>query len=798
MADSIEVKIRAILDSKEFQDQIEKIASKSKKVSDTSSKSFGGLKTSFLAVTAAVAGGIAVFNKITSVAKEFESGIARVASVAGAEATPALTKFARDAAVQTQFTAKEAADALFFLASAGLEVKDMAKVLTPSLNLATAGNLQIAEATDLVVNNLSTFKKQGLEAQEAVDILARTNQIANTDVRQLGEALKYAGGTANLVGVSFKDTNAIIGALSNQGLKGSEAGTKLRQTFAQLLDPTKEAQEALAKYGISTDEVRRLLPTPIELFKKLHDANIDNADAVKILGVRQLSVFNLIKNGIPDLVDMRAKLEDVGGAAQKSADVQLNTLEGQFKLLKSAADEVILSLTTTKGGMIDSFKNLTKEAVNTTREFAEWLNTTKGVKTVSAGFAVLTTIVKAVATQFVVLFDFVKLFLTPLIEGIKSTVNAFNILRDDTLTVKEKFSLLKDTAIDTFENIKEESINTAKKMIEDQKSVLPNIKDTFQKITDAYNEQSGIRAETYQEEQKGNITVATESLAELEALEKEHTDKVAAIREELNRFTNELNKKNVDDQIQRLSDLAKGIKLYGDELIADEVERAAIINAIQEAITKKQSEEIEKRLGYFKSFTTGVETIGDSLLTIEKNRLDTMDTNDEEAIKKQKSRITEIARVNKRVKQATAVIDAASAILKTMASVPFPFNIPLAIAQGVAGGFQVAAIESTPIPEFQKGTERTRKGLAMLHDDERIIPAGMNIPNISNAELINAALRGLNMSPNNVLNTTRTNNSKYISVTGNSFNLPNVADRKSFIDEISQFQENTNSRIGMR
>ena len=104
-----------------------------------------------------------------------------------------------------------------------------------------------------------------------------------------------------------------------------------------------------------------------------------------------------------------------------------------------------------------------------------------------------------------------------------------------------------------------------------------------------------------------------------------------------------------------------------------------------------------------------------------------------------------LANFDKAVSSAQATINTALAITKTMTSVPYPFSIPLSIAQGIAGAAQVAAIAATPIPSFATGTEKTQEGPAYLHDNERILPASMNIPGISNADFAAAAMAGLDL-----------------------------------------------------
>lgn len=283
------------------------------------------------------------FKEIISVGAEFEQEIANVASVSG-DSREELSKLAREAGERTVFSATQAGKAMYFLASAGLKVQDMSKVLAPTLNLAAAAQLEIAEATDMVVNQLKTFRVGMDRAEDFTDTMAKTVSSANTDMRQLGEALSYAGSTASLNKISFKDINALIATMADQGIKGARAGTQLRMGFAKLLKPSSEAKDVLDKYNISLVDLKNKISDPIALFELLKPVMDDSTDALTLLGVRQQNLVNVIQNGLPRFKELREEIENAGGSAEKMAKVQISTLLGSFKLLKSAIEERVIQI----------------------------------------------------------------------------------------------------------------------------------------------------------------------------------------------------------------------------------------------------------------------------------------------------------------------------------------------------------------------------------------------------------------------------------------------------------------------
>lgn len=303
---------------------------------------FKTFKTNMLGVFATVLAGAYAFKKLISISVKFQQSIANVAAISG-ESQKELAKLAREAGMNTVFSAREAADAMYFLASAGLKTTQMAKVLTPTLNLAAAAQMGIAEATDLVVNNLKVFGGDMSRAKEFTDVMAKTVTASNTDLAQLGQALSYSGATASVAGMKFSELNAILATMADQGVKGTRAGTQIRMAFTRLMKPTSAAQTVLEKYGISTAQITKLLPTPIKLFELLNKANLSQADALTLLGTRQANVFGIIKNGIPRMKELQKTIQNAGGTAEEMALIQVDTLSGALKLLRSAFEEIIIS-----------------------------------------------------------------------------------------------------------------------------------------------------------------------------------------------------------------------------------------------------------------------------------------------------------------------------------------------------------------------------------------------------------------------------------------------------------------------
>lgn len=182
--------------------------------------------------------------------KEMSNVIA--VSNAGVTQIPMLTDTMERLGRTTKFTATEAAQGASFLAMAGFEVTEIMQALPGVLDLASAANLDLGKSADIVSNILTGYGGTAEETGRFVDILTKAFTTANTNLEQLGAAMKFAGPTAHALGQDVEDTTAAIAALADAGIQGALAGTSLRSILLSLAAPTKIATEEMQKLGLFT------------------------------------------------------------------------------------------------------------------------------------------------------------------------------------------------------------------------------------------------------------------------------------------------------------------------------------------------------------------------------------------------------------------------------------------------------------------------------------------------------------------------------------------------------------------
>jgi TP901 family phage tail tape measure protein len=156
-------------------------------------------------------------------AANFEQKMADVKSVSGATADEMskLGDLAKEMGMKTAFSATEAAGGIEELIKAGLTVEQIINGgLEASLNLAVAGNLQLAEAAEIASTALNSFKSDGLSAATAADILAGAANASATDVQEMKFGLSMVSAVASGIGLTFRDTATSLALFAQNGLKG--------------------------------------------------------------------------------------------------------------------------------------------------------------------------------------------------------------------------------------------------------------------------------------------------------------------------------------------------------------------------------------------------------------------------------------------------------------------------------------------------------------------------------------------------------------------------------------------------
>lgn len=145
----------------------------------------------------------------------------------------------------------ESADALNYLALAGYDVNKAVETLPKVLNLATASGMDLASCTDMVTDTMSALQLQTSDLDGYMDMMAKTAQKSNTTVAMLGEGILQCAGTVKSTGQDVDTMCTSLGILANNGIKGAEGGTHLRNMLLSLTSPTDVASTKLKELGVS-------------------------------------------------------------------------------------------------------------------------------------------------------------------------------------------------------------------------------------------------------------------------------------------------------------------------------------------------------------------------------------------------------------------------------------------------------------------------------------------------------------------------------------------------------------------
>lgn len=276
----------------------------------------------------------------------FEQSMSTVRAVSSA--TEEQFRSLRDEAVRlgstTRFSASEAAEGMKFLAQAGFTVDQVMASVGDTLLLAQAGALDLGSAADIASNVLTGFRLKAEEAGRVVDVLAFAANAGNTDVRQLGEAMKFVAPVAAGLGVSLEEATSAVTALSDAGLQGSLAGTGLRRVLAELESPSAKTVEILNSIGVAASEVRVSQVGLTTALKRLADAGLDTAGALEVFGDRGGPAFEVLSAAIPRVQDLTKALENAGGTAERIALIMDDNLKGALLNVESAYEGFILAL----------------------------------------------------------------------------------------------------------------------------------------------------------------------------------------------------------------------------------------------------------------------------------------------------------------------------------------------------------------------------------------------------------------------------------------------------------------------
>lgn len=326
-------------------------------------KSFGDKSVEAIEATAAAlaAAGIAKafdeiyqgYMKTVEAAGNFEEAMSNVEALSGANAEELgqLSDMAKELGATTKFTAKESADAMGYMSMAGWDAEQMLAGMPGVLQLAAASGEDLAMVSDIVTDSLSAFGLTAADSAHFSDVLAAAATSSNTNVSIMGETFKNSASIAGALGYSIEDVAVAVGLMANSGIKGSVAGTALKNTFNGLLEGVTLTSAAFGEYEFSAVQadgtIKDFSSTIDELrgyFSQMTDAEkVANAQA--IAGQRGYNGLIAILNATgEDYANLTAKINNCTGAAQKMADIKLDNMNGELTIMESAWDGLTIAV----------------------------------------------------------------------------------------------------------------------------------------------------------------------------------------------------------------------------------------------------------------------------------------------------------------------------------------------------------------------------------------------------------------------------------------------------------------------
>lgn len=335
-----------------------------------------GLKSLVSAATRSAAAITAAFTvaatAAVNVGSSFTASMSQVSATMGitrmSEEYETLSVAAEKMGSATKFSATQAGDALNYLALAGYDANKAVSALPTVLNTAAAGGLDLAYASDLITDSMSALGLGMGELESFSDKLAKTSQKSNTSIAQLGEAILTVGGTAKTLSGGVTELNTMLGLIADNGIKGAEGGTALRNIILSLSAPTDTAAAAMERLNVSAFDSQGKMRDLSEVFADFNTALAPLSDQQKTQALNEIfnkvdlkAVNALLGTSAERFDELKGYIENCDGAAAEMAKTMDDNLTGDLTIMKSALEGLGIAA-------FDKFEKPMRSAVQTVTE----------------------------------------------------------------------------------------------------------------------------------------------------------------------------------------------------------------------------------------------------------------------------------------------------------------------------------------------------------------------------------------------------------------------------------------------
>lgn len=616
--------------------------------------------------------------------KEFEKTMSTVAAIlrpTTAEMS-ALSEQARMLGETTAFSASEAGDAFVELGKLGFQANQIIDASADVLNLAAVASVEMSVAAEVTAKTLGQFGLKASDATSVVDIMAKSFNISALDIDKFKESMKFAGATANKVGIDLQGTTAALAQLAKSGIEGSQAGTALRRIMLELSDANSKAGKQVGFAVKNMDDFQRALTV-------LQSKNLSAGQIKDTFGLLSSTAAGILIDGVDNIGEFDKKLRDAQGTAQDFAATMLDNVAGATKILESAQEGLGLAIG-------EAFGPAKRKRIESYTERISFVTSV-----VKAHQREIEVVANFISGAFLLAMDAVGFVLRGLVASwelldgaVAKAMQGFAKFGQLAARVLNKLGAdidltFLDTAVSTFGEEAEISFERAraaaegidlagvvKEQIEKSKEEIRSVGDADESalekmlgLTQEQEDAAKKKAEQFikdvkaletsvlQDTHAGRLELLAQQRAELLEQAKEGSAEEAVIRQAF--------QKKVEKEI--LKNQAKNFKLQKNEV------------ARKQALRKQDDADTKRQIANQKALTN-------ARLSAASSVVGSMSTILQLTVKNEKRQ--------KKIALGAAIIQGGLAMMKAIASAPFPANLPAVIATGAASAAQIATIST--------------------------------------------------------------------------------------------------------
>jgi len=295
------------------------------------------LKGVFLGLAGAF-GAVQLIKGVSKIIVNFDQAQGDLLAISGKtkEELAGLTTQAKELGATTQFSATQITEMQIELAKLGFSTTQIAASTKAVANFAAATGAEIPEAAALAGSALRGFGLEANEMDRVVSVLGVATTKTALDFGALQTGLSTVAPVAKAFGFSIEDTTALLGQLANSGFDASSAATATRNILLNLADANGDLAKQLGRPIKSADDLTAGL-------QELQAKGIDLGEALELTDKRSVAAFQTFLDGSKDLVTLRDSITNVNGELEDMAAKRLDTISGQFTLLSSAFEGLVLA-----------------------------------------------------------------------------------------------------------------------------------------------------------------------------------------------------------------------------------------------------------------------------------------------------------------------------------------------------------------------------------------------------------------------------------------------------------------------